>query len=277
MKALLIRIGAALLAVLGAALLFAGCNPKAEPERTPEIEEGIRAIRALEERSPEAVDERLKQLRVEELIRQRDDMLRVLDDNPNKLWSFFEDWVMLGDSRTCGFMFRGVLDNNRILAGYGDMLSKIETHMAELEQYNPSYIYMCYGLNDIVLYDDPEAFAADYQAAVEKLQQRFPNAKIFVNSIFPCTHPAEKRWKVWANTEPYSKALEQMCTRCSAYFISNSNIESFAPYWQDDGIHFTGPFYDVWGKNMIVAMLDSELGIQEADGGSGEAPDAQGG
>lgn len=231
------------------------------------VAQGISYLESLEAIGPQAVDTLLKEQRAAEIQAMRDERLRQLESGEISVWSLFEDYVILGDSRTCGFMFGNYLDNDRILAAYGDYITAVERHIPSIEKYDPSYIFLCYGLNDIVQigWETPEAYIADCRDILADLQARFPDAKIYVNSIFRCYEPAiSERWEKWSETQEYSDAVQQMCEEEGYYFIENENIdESMAYLWQEDGIHFISEFYPIWATNMIMEVYDSE--IQQED------------
>lgn len=244
--------------------LLARCagNRAGSPESDP-VAEGIKYLESLEAIGTDAVESRLKEIREEEFQALKDERLRQLESGEISVWSLFEDYVFLGDSRTCGLIFGNYLDNSRILADYGGSINDVEHYTPQIEKINPSYIFICYGLNDIVQigWETPEAYAADYKAVLDKLQSKFPDAKIFVNSIFHCYEPAfSTRWEKWREAPEYSAALGEMCQESGYYFIANENIDdSMKDYWQEDGIHFISSFYPIWGTNIIMEVYDSEL------------------
>lgn len=247
-------------------ILFVRCtsgDKKAIASNATSVEQGISYLESLEAIGPDAVELKLKEQRSAELQAMHDERLRQLESGEISVWSLFEDFVVLGDSRTCGFIFDGLLDKNRVLAAYGDTIKAIEGHIPAMEKLNPSYIFLCYGLNDVVQigWETPAAYAADYKIILDDLQARFPDAKIYVNSIFQCYEPAfSERWEKWRETPEYSAAVQAMCKEAGYYFIENENIDdSMSDLWQEDGIHFVSSFYPIWATNMIMEVYDSEI------------------
>lgn len=269
-------LGAVVAVVLGLSILAVHLGTDRTPETPPETAQGISYLRTLEAKNPADVDTRLKELHLQELKDMRDERLRKMESGEISVWSLFDDYVIMGDSRAAGYKFLQVLEERRILAEYGDTTRAIATHYEDLEQLNPAYIFLCYGLNDMVQTgcETPEAFAQVYKERLEDLQTHFPEAKIFVNPIFPCTDPAFERWEKWRETEPYTEALREMVQETTCYYVPNDNITDFQQYWQEDGIHFALPFYTIWSENMIMAMYDCELGLAESGGTDSSEPES---
>ena len=252
----------AVLCLLLFALLFAGCGEEkgSAPDAGGNLSAGLSYVRALEEKDPDNVDDILKDRRRQELLAMRDEKLRQLQSGEISVWPMFQDYVIIGDSRAAGFTFLGTLDDSRNFAAYGNTISSIPDVLDAVHALNPSYIFVVFGLNDMLQAgcETPEAFAEQYRQALMDLQAEFPDAKIYVNSIFPCTDPAFEKWEKWREAEAYSEAVAEMVPTTSCYYISNDNITDFSPYFKDDGIHFTNDFYDIWAVNMIMAVYDSE-------------------
>ena len=271
------RIRAAILilvvAVAGLILLaqLAGGRHEKAPEADADLSAGTAYLQALEQQDPAVVDEALKKFRLQELTAERDEKLRQMQSGEISVWSLFEDYVIMGDSRAVGFTFLGALDDNRILAYYGDCSDKIPSHYQELETLNPSYIFLIYGLDDMLQAgnETPEAFTQIYLERLQDLQAHFPSAKIFVNPIFPCTDPAFDSYeprKKWREAESYDKALENILRGTEFYYVYCDNITDYSQYWTEDGIHFNADFYKIWSENMIMAMYNAELGLYNSDG-----------
>ena len=252
------------------AKLAGGRQEKAAEEET-DMSAGAAYLQALEQQDPAAVDDALKQIRLQELTAERDEKLRQMQSGEISVWSLFEDYVIMGDSRAVGFTFLGVLDENRILGHYGDGSDEMPTHYEEIKNLNPSYIFLSYGLDDMLQAgcETPEAFAQVYLDRLKDLQAQVPDAKIFVSPVFPCTDPAFDSYeprKKWRETEAYTEALEKILRGSGIYYIYCDNITDYSQYWVDDGIHFNADFYKIWSEDMIMAMYNAELGLYNSDG-----------
>lgn len=235
-----------------------------------DVSAGIAYLEALDRRDPGEVDQTLKAIELQELKDKRDEKLRQMRSGEVSVWSLFHDYVIMGDSRAVGFTFLQTLDNSRILGHYGDGSDEIHTHYEALKELNPSYIFLSYGLDDMLQVgcETPESFAQLYLERLEDLQAHCPDAKIFVSPVFPCTDPAFDSYeprKKWRETESYTEALRNILQGTGFYYISCDNITDYTPYWVEDGIHFNAEFYEIWSENMIMAMYDAELGLDSSE------------
>ncbi len=197
--------------------------------------------------------------------------MAALQSGELSVWSLFEDYVFLGDSRIATMTYLTPLDDSRLLGAYGDTIKKIDGHLEALDALSPSYIIMCYGLDDLLQtgWDTPEKYRPALEEKIRELQERYPDAKIFLNSIFPCIYPAFDSTPFrskWREAPEYSEAVRQAAENTGVYFIANEDLmenltTTYMSYYHKDGIHFTAEFYEVWCTNVIMAIYDSELGL----------------
>ena len=92
---------AGVLTIFMALSTFSGCKPSEEEQR---CSEGVAYLQALEAKSPEAVEEQLRQIEHQHVLAEREQRIRELIDNQNGVWKYFENYVILGDSRAVGFL-----------------------------------------------------------------------------------------------------------------------------------------------------------------------------
>ena len=261
-------------------VLFAlsGCSGSGAQDSAAGVDAGVAYLKALEARDPAEVDAALKAIRRQNMLEQREEMLGKLQSGEISVWSLFEDYLIMGDSRAAGFEYLEILDNNRLLGLYGESTDEMPNHYQALRDLNPSYLFLSYGLNDMLLEgnETPEAFAEIYLTRLEALQAQCPQAKIFVNNIFPCTDPAfdsKPGREKWRENEAYNEAMEKVLRDTDFYYISNDNITDFSQYWVDDGIHFNRDFYQLWAANMIMAVYDVEMGLDKPESEEPDVPE----
>lgn len=242
-------------------LLITGVSRNAAASEAVEV--GINYLQSLENKDPAAVDAVRKQIQQDKLNAQRDALIAQVTSGEVDVWTMFQDFVILGDSRAVGFYYFDFLEQSRVLAGGGDTIRNIELHMDEIVALNPSYIFLCYGLNDtsIGYWDTKEAYCAEYMQIVDTLNERLPDATVIISSILPARDPAFQRSKKWYNIPEWSAAVEAACKEHGVIFVNNDAIcQTYANLWQTDGIHVRPEFYPYWASNLITAMLmgDSE-------------------
>lgn len=245
--------------------------------------EGIVYLEMLEQRGSDEVARILRQRHQAELAAQREEMLQQLRDGELSPFGFFQDAVIMGDSRAVGFWYYGFVDEARTLTGHGHTVLDITNQLDTLEAMNPQYIYLCYGLNDLKIgfWGSSDRFVSEYMEAVEKIRERLPDAVIVVNSLLPVTE------KVYQNAtekleDPqytadltleeklelkglqrtreipeWNAKLAQACSEHNVIFADNTAVsEAYMNLWESDGIHMKQTFYPHWAKVMVLAALE---------------------
>ena len=127
---------------------------------------------------------------------------------------------------------------------------------------NPSYIFLCYGLNDVSIgyWNTPEEYVTEFADTIRQIQTEIPDVTIIISSILIARDPAFQRASAWYNIPEYSAAVEEMCSETGCYFVNNDDItERYPELWNSDGIHLNRAFYPYWATNMIMEVYDSEL------------------
>ena len=256
---LLFIVGLVVLGVLVFALMSLLFGSGEAPHN--ETRDGVAYLESLEAKDPAAIDETLAAIRKKRMEVERDIIMQKLTDDENDVWSMFHDYVILGDSRAVGFYYYDFLEKNRVLADGGDTIRKIETHMDEIKALNPSYIFLCYGLNDVSIgyWSTPEEYTAEFMQICATLKEEVPGAKIIVSSILPARDPAFDISSRWREIPTYSDMLQDACEENDILFVDNSQTaEDHADLWDIDGIHVRREFYSYWARNLIVAVIEDE-------------------
>lgn len=279
-RRLFLRLGAGVLAL---GLMLGGCGGGDRVDTSP----GIAYLEELERLDPSAVDEVLRQRRIAELEAQRVEMLRQIKAGELDPFTVFQDAVILGDSRAVGFFYYGYVDESRDLTGSGDTILSIRDKLDILEQMNPRYIYLTYGLNDIKIghWASLESHIADYMDFVQQIRQRVPDAVIVISSVLPFYDPTvpdpsnpsaapkpsgsdtltEADRRRLAKIPQWNDLMKAACAENGVVFVDNSAIcKELKHMWEPDGIHVVKTFYPHWGKNLVVAALE-EGGIVDED------------
>ncbi len=246
-----------ILLLLALSLLLWGCAGAGSGD----LEPGLAYLQRLEDRQPQEVEAVLKQQRQEKLQAQREAMLDELMNGDVDVWSLFEDYALLGDSRAVGFWYFDYLPQERVLSEGGATIRTVSKWMEELKALNPSHIFLCFGLNDVSIgyWDTPEEYTAEYLEVIKNLQTELPNATVYVSSILPARDPAFNRASAWRRIPEFSRAVGQMCQENGIPFADNDAIsEQWPEYWDPDGIHVRPAFYPYWAKNLLRAMYGAQ-------------------
>ncbi len=194
---------------------------------------------------------------------QRDKEQLIYDINHDNvdIYSLFKDYAILGDSRALGFSHFRYLDYSRVFAAGGDTILNVRDHIDKLKKLNPTYIYLCYGVNDagIQIWKTPEKYAAQVLEILSELQAALPDSKIMLNSTIWISEGAARKFTPWAQIYDFSAACKVMCQENGFQFIDNDEIclaLKENKWWSGDGIHLLRPFYKLWAKNMFLATLE---------------------
>ena len=261
-------LGGAAVLVLIVVLMILGADKDRDTVPQSAIDAGVAYLTKLDQKDPDAVDKLLKQRRAERLAREREELLRKLYAGEMDVWTMFEDYVVLGDSRAVGFYYYDFLDKSRVLADGGNTIRNVADHLDEIEALNPAYVYLCYGLNDVSIgfWQTPEPYAEEMLEVVRSIEERVPGVTVVVSSILPARDPAFQRASKWYEIPDYSAAVERMCKENGIVFSNNNQIaEEHGDLYQPDGIHLQPKFYNYWGANLIIAALEAQQ-QEEEDG-----------
>lgn len=269
--------------VLAAAMLLGGCSGGDGVD----IAQGVAYLEALEQQDPDAVDQILRQRRLEQLAREREELLRQVKAGEQDPFPLFQDAVILGDSRAVGFFYYGFVDESRDLTGSGETILDIPKKLDTLQAMNPRYVYLAYGLNDIKIghWGSLQAHISEYLDRVQDIRERLPEAVIVISSVLPYHDPnartdgtgetpsssgssstsslTEADRKRLAQIPEWNRLMADAAREHGVIFVDNSAIcQEYENLWEKDGIHVFKSFYPHWGKNLIVAALE-EGGIAD--------------
>ena len=134
--------------------------------------------------------------------------------------------------------------------------------MSEIVALQPKYIFLCYGLNDISIgiWSTKEEYVADLLDYIADLRENLPDAVIVVSSILPARDPAFELSSKWYQIPDFSAAIAEACGEIGVVFVDNTEIcDTYADYWQPDGIHVRPEFYPYWARNLIVGIIRNEM------------------
>lgn len=252
---LAIAVGVLLLIVV----LFLSLGGAADDQQVmDQVQLGKDYLASLEQKDPSVVKEIRKQIFQEDVAEQRETLTRQLLNGELDPFSLFKDYAVLGDSRAVGFWYRDFLEQDRVLADGGNTIRFIPGWYDQLKEMNPSYIFLCYGLNDcsIGFWDTGEEYAAEYVEYVQTLQEMLPECTIVVSSILPAQDPAFEQSSRWKRIPEWNVALEAACAENGILYANCDMLhEEHSNLWDQDGIHFREPLYPYWGSLLIVTAL----------------------
>lgn len=175
----------------------------------------------------------------------------------------FTDSVFLGDQLTCGIgtynvvKTKGVFSVNMVnmrynLNGTDIHINNQTTPLPEaIAQLCPSRIYVMLGIDYISSFSK-SVYIQKYSNIISQVQNKSPNAKIYIQSLLPVTDTFESSHRI-SNTkiDDYNRELNAYCNAngyryvdvASVFKLSNGKMSSNdAP----DGINLTSSAYSKW-------------------------------
>lgn len=251
----------AIVAVIALILILFISGLSNKENQVSDTQAGIAYLQSLENKNPEEIMEVRRGYDQAKLNAKREQMIRELTNGTVDPFSYFKDYVVMGDSRSVGFWYRDFLERSRVLADGGHTIRNIEKQLDTLVSLNPSMIFLCYGLNDtsIGYWDTAESYVTEYVQWVKTIQEKLPNATIVISSILPAKDPAFQQSKKWYNIPDWSAALEKACEANGILFANcDSLAEDYPNLWDPDGIHFREEFYPYWASAMLLPLLMEE-------------------
>lgn len=216
-------------------------NDKTEEEQ---VSEGIKIIKELEKKDVLESEEKI------ELVQLNLQGANINKDNNNGQIDYidkFSNSVILGDSRAESIVSYEILNNSSVVAYKGRNLisAQKEGDINKAINLSPRNIFLTYGLNDIQIYKNTSDFIKEYEKIITDIQNRLPNTKIYVNSIFRVGNKVLINSPSFKNVPAFNAAISNMCNRLGVTYIDGSYIVDDSLYEQD-GIHFKPTFNKKW-------------------------------
>lgn len=233
----------------------------AHSDERAQLREGRAYLESVTSQSVGTVQNTVKEKKHEIFMDSLEEKRTQLENGETDVWSLFQDYCVLGDSRAVGFSYYKLLSEDRVFAESGMTIRGIEDYYDKITALNPSNIFLAFGLNDLLsgFWSTPEEYTAEYLSIIQNLQEKCPNATIYINSILPTTDSAYEQSEKWSEIPDYNTALEQMCRDNNLPYINNDEIVAdHTDLYDADGIHFLAEFYTYWGTNMILTEYQYE-------------------
>ena len=258
-KRLLLLAGVLLAAALALYPVLTGGSAAAPAAGRP-VKAGADYLAALETAPISEVDNALRERRIAQIAREREDMLQKLYNQEIEVWPQMEHSVVLGDARAVGFSWYGYLEKAQVLADGSYTIRNVAQRLEEAAALQPDTVYLCFGINDVNIgfWTTPEDYAAEVREVAESVQKRIPGATVVVSSILPARGSALTRAPKWAEIPAYNDAVEAMCRSSGFGFADNSACaDAHEELWQPDGVHLQPDYYPLWACNLVAAAEEA--------------------
>ena len=238
---------AILSAVLCVALLLAVIISEAVGNAKPKQAAVPKQLAALDQKDPKQIQKTIQKMKVEALIKQAEASLdKELEEGESSIWSLFENYAVLGDSRAVGFSYYDFLRDDRVFAAGGNTIRDIPGTIKDLKAISPATVYLCYGLNDtgIGYWSTGEEYGKELRTVFDKL----------------ATEASLEKNPVWRKIPDFDKALKAACKDKGVIYVDNSEIveKYMSTLYDSDGVHLRPAFYPLWAKNLYMATILSD-------------------
>ncbi|MGL4989706.1 MAG: GDSL-type esterase/lipase family protein [Sarcina sp.] len=171
----------------------------------------------------------------------------------------FASSIFVGDSQIQGLQIYDILNSTSVLAKKGNSLTaNVSTNLETLKNLTPSNIFIMYGMNDILIYENNiSKFITDYKSLITSIQAILPNSNIFINCIMPVGESVLESRPLYKNIPKYNDALAEMCSSINIQFIDSSHIvASNIDLLESDQMHFKPEFYKYWLNYLKIYIGD---------------------
>ena len=249
--------------VVAAALLYLSGGTQSHTG-TPGADAEIAASRAkltqLAQQTPVDLNAELKRQRKEELKAKKGLLVDDLEAEKQKIlamtdadWSkaditrWFENAAIVGDSIIRQVRLFHFLDAP-VFAEGGIHISVELSLLDEVEAAAPSVIFLCFGMNDVGVFEDRvDRYVGRYTNVIRRLQASLPEAVIYVCAALPVTPERLAEEPKYGYLDLYNREMEKACPEAGAYFIDSSFILEAHPEWYNvDGRHPREEYYPMW-------------------------------
>ena len=164
---------------------------------------------------------------------------------------YFKEDLFIGDSITEELKYYKFLYDNNVFSKIGlntDTLRKLIPD--ENFGIEPKNIYLMMGLNDSVFVKTEEKFKERYLAMLDTLQAKFPDAKIYLQAIFPVSKALDEKEDARVNNTKINSFNEVIKTIASErgldYLDFSYLLKENEDYFEPDGMHLKSKFHKVW-------------------------------
>lgn len=187
------------------------------------------------------------------------DTLAQLDAGTLTMKSLYANSLFVGDSITSGFDVYSIVNSSNVIAAVGaNMNTHLTENLATIVQYNPKYLFVHYGLNEM---NPSEAgvngFIAKYKENLSYLKQNLPYTKIIVLSLSPVGSQAIEKQNRFTWIPTYNDRMRAMCQELGIGFHQNDAFFNERMHlYGKDGIHFQPELYRQW-----IRLITEEMGI----------------
>ena len=171
-------------------------------------------------------------------------------------YSYFDDALFIGDSRTVGIMEYGEFKNSDFFCSEGLATDKINQttingksfdQFIDAKQYGKIYVML--GINEVG--NDHEYVLTSYRAIIEKLKVHQPDAIIYIQANLHVSASAETNVINNAGIDDLNRGMAALADNKRVFYIDINELYDdengyFNASFTHDGVHPMGMYYTTW-------------------------------
>ena len=176
--------------------------------------------------------------------------------NPEYYKVIYDQSLFVGDSVITGVSGYGFIDEGHVLAEVGVSVDHFATVRDQIIAYNPEYVIIRYGLNEIgTTQGDLDWFISTYRGNIQKIQEALPETKIIVCAITPVTEVAIAAQPRMVYIDSYNNALRKMAIELGVGYTDSANLfHEHKELYGKDGMHIQKQMYTLWLADIVDRM-----------------------
>jgi lysophospholipase L1-like esterase len=186
---------------------------------------------------------------VDDLEAEKQKILAMTDADWNRadIARWFENAAIVGDSIVRQVRLFHFLDAP-VFAEGGIHLSVDLPLLDEVEAAKPSVVFLCFGMNDVGVFEDRvDRYVDRYCNVIRRLQASLPDAAIYVCAALPVTAERLAEEPKYGYLGLYNREMEKACPGAGAYFVDSGFIlEGHPERYNVDGRHPKEEYYPMW-------------------------------
>lgn len=215
-------------------------------------------LEAMQARAPADLDAEIKRqyrallaerkgIMIDDVAAEQQKILSLTEWNKADFARWFDGTAIVGDSIINQVRSYGWLDAPAFSKG-GIHLSVDLELLDDVEAAQPSVIFLCFGMNDVGVFQERvDRYVERYSNVIKRLQRNIPDAVIYVHAALPVTEKCLQEDPNFQYIDLYNAEMEKACPELGAYFIDSGFILKAKPeLYHRDGRHPRENYYPLW-------------------------------
>ncbi len=170
--------------------------------------------------------------------------------------------VLLGDSQIEQCEWRELLGDSLPILNrgiVGDYAEGVEKRLKEVMRHRPSRIFLCMGVNDLLLGKSPDQTEEKYRVVVQRLRKEAPAAQLVLISVLPVNNSVKRIGIANNEIRELNIRIKEIAREYAVQFVDlyeqlAGNQGDLPSDLTDDGLHLNGKGYAVFKKAIQGAL-----------------------